>query len=57
MIIRVTFGTLMTSANEYLCGFRITLLSCKRHVINHVMENFVPFGFKISLAFPAKDMR
>jgi hypothetical protein len=48
MIIRVTLDILMTSLNEYLCGFRITLLSCQRHVINHVMENFVPFGFMIT---------
>jgi hypothetical protein len=49
MIIRVTFSTLLTPLNKYLCGCRITLLSCERHVINHVVENFVPFGFKIAL--------
>jgi hypothetical protein len=54
MIIRVTFGTLMTSLNEYLCGFKITFLSCERHVISDVMENFVPSGFKIALLFLQK---
>jgi hypothetical protein len=54
MIIRVTFGTLMTSLNEYLCGFKIAFLSCEGHVIKSCDGKLVPSEFKIALLFLQK---